>query len=217
MTMDNITAKNYWQYRLIGWGLNGIAGVIAAINCHFTIVAYQDQGLPSPLPLVAALAYTLIQGGAMLFLLSPNSWGEFAEAFQGEARQAISPFKGTNRIVAAVLLSVIVVLLLSVTVGSIWADWLSTAQGLGLKISQAQNQAYIAVLAWVLVLGSEVCSLFAHQVLRLGKRHAIAQMAESAQLDPALTYSKEHLRAAKAAAKAQAKAAGQHWGQPHSS
>lgn len=212
MSFDNIVAKNYWQYRMVGWGLNGIAGLIGAINIYYTIEAYKAQGLPSPLPLTAALAYSLIQGGAMLFLLSPNSWGEFAAAFQGEVRDAINPFRGAPRVVAAILLSLIVIILLSVTLAAIWADWVSTADGLGLRITEVQSQGFVAVLAWVLVLGSEVCSLFAHQVLRLGKRHAIAQMAESSQLDPALVYSKEHLRAAKAQAKATAKAAGQQWG-----
>lgn len=213
MSLDNITAKNFWHYRLVGYGLNAIAGWIGFVNIRFTIDAYTAQGLPSPLPLLAALAYTGIQSGAMLFLLSPNSWGEFSEAFVGEVQLAVNPFKGIPRIVAAVLMAVIVLILLSVTLGAIWGDWVSTVEGLGLRIAEVQSQSFIAVLAWVLVLGSEVCSLFAHQVLRLGKRHAISQMAENSQLDPALTYSREHLRAAKAQAKATARAAGQQWGQ----
>lgn len=212
MTLDNITAKSYWHYRIVGWGLYGVAGWLGWINAGYTISAYQSQGLADPLPLVAAIAYTLIQAGFCAYLLSPNTWGEFTTAFQGEVTEAIAVFRGVGRIVAGVLVAAIVVLVAGVSLLSVWADWTSTVQGLGLTLTRPQDQGYLGVLALVLVLGSEVCGLFAHQVLRLGKRHAISQMAESSQLDPALTYSSEHLKAAKQAAKARAKAVGQQWG-----
>lgn len=217
MSVDSAIAKGYRQYQYISWGLNGVAGAIGLVNIYYTVIAYKDQGLGVAIPYLAAIAYSLIQAGAMCYILAPSVWGEAIEGIKGEAKEALNPFRGNSKVVAAIILAIVMLLLLSVTIGSIWADWLSTAQGLGLNLPKPQSEGFIAVLAWVLVLGSEVCTLFAHQISRLGKRHAIAQMAENATLDPALTYSKEHLRAAKAAAKAQAKAAGNHWGQPHSS
>ena len=212
MSSNNTFAKNYLYYRIVGYGLYGVSGWLAFCNAKFTMEAYNAQGLPGALPLLAAVGFTLIQAGATIFLLSPDIWGELTLDFGEQINQGINPFRGIHRIIAGIIIAIIVVGVLSLTVASVYADWTSTAKGLGLRMGDT-SQDYLYVLALVLVLGSEVCTMFAHQVLRLGKRHAVAQMAESSQLDPALIYSSEHLRAAKAAAKARAKAAGEHWGQ----
>lgn len=212
--LDNITAKDFRHYKLIGYGLYGVGGWLGFVNMEYTAKAYAAQGMAAPLPWLAAAAYTLIEAGAFSFLLSPNTWGELARAFRSEVQEAVSPFVGTPRTVAAVLLAFICVLMVGTTALTVWADWQSTADGLRLTTKTGQAANYIGTLALVLVLGTEVCGVWAHQVLRLARRHAISQHQESSTFSPAETYAAEHAKAARAAAKAKAKAAAQHWGNP---
>ena len=194
--------------KAIGYGLYVAAGFLAWQNMNFTLKAFSAAGINQTLAYSAVAFMAFIEAAVAIFLLSPSSWGEIARDLREETAQSVGSFSGTSRTAAAIV-SGILVSLMVVLIGVVYyADFISTAEGLGLSLTALGSQQYKTLLAVILVFGSELSSIVGYQVLRRSRESEILQNEEDSRLDPAAIYSRElkrqRVKEAKKAARSQA-------------
>lgn len=201
-------SRNHLYMKAIGYGLYVAAGFLAWQNMNFTLKAFSAAGINQTLAYSAVAFMAFIEAAVAIFLLSPSSWGEIARDLREETAQSVGSFSGTSRTAAAIV-SGILVSLMVVLIGVVYyADFISTAEGLGLSLTALGSQQYKTLLAVILVFGSELSSIVGYQVLRRSRESEILQNEEDSRLDPAAIYSRElkrqRVKEAKKAARSQA-------------
>lgn len=214
--MSNSFAKPAFFLKLVSWASYLASGWVTWTNGEYTLIAYRDIAqLPDPLPLMAAVVYSIIQSAFFAYLFAPEIWQEVVRDFQAEANQGMGGFQGGARWTAAVALSLKLIVMVGTVAASIWADWQSTIQYLDLQL-QTFEDMYTGAIALMLVLGGEVLMIFGYQMWRLARLHGIKQAQEAYNLNPTWYHAEAAAKAATEAAKKQAQAMGQQWGQPRS-
>jgi len=201
-------SRNHLYMKTVGYGLYVAAGFLAFQNMNFTLLAFKEAGINQTLAYSAVGFMAFIEAAVAIFLLSPSSWGEIARDLREETAQSVGSFSGTSRTAAAIVSGILVSLMVLLISVVYYADFISTAEGLGLSLTALGAQQYKTLLAVILVFGSELSSIVGYQVLRRSRESEILQNEEDSRLDPAAIYSRElkkhRVKEAKKAARSQA-------------
>lgn len=185
-------------YQIIGYGLFGIGAWVLWWNVRLTLIGLAGMGIAPQLALPLGWLIAGIESAVSIFVTQPENWDDIWSIIQVPTASRSVP-----KLTKLILSSLILGLLGTILLGVYWFDFVTTFQGL-FGVGAITSDRAIIVLAYC--LGTEVCSFFAFQVLRMYKIAKLEALEEAASIEPHRAYNQIMLQHRIELAKEQARA-----------
>lgn len=195
-------------YKLIGFACFGAGGWLLWYNVELTLLGLSKLGVAITYAYPLGFAMAAIEAAVSIFVTQPENWDDIWAIVQSPIQSRSLP-----KLAKIGLSSFVLGLLTTILVGVYYFDFVTTYQGLFGNVP-AQWLSSVIVLSFC--LGTEVCSFFGFQALRMGKIAKLEALDEQATLAPRTVYAEEMIKHRTEISKAQAQMqAQQEWQQFH--